>query len=143
MAGSRGSGCREAALTARPRRSRSSSRSSRRSRTRHLIWRVWRSRGSRRRCRVWRCRWPPPMPPATNGSELPVGMAPAWFDVDPGGEPTSGSLAVVTVGGSELLIANVDGTLLAYRDACAHCGGALHEGVLADGALRCPQCERS
>jgi nitrite reductase/ring-hydroxylating ferredoxin subunit len=49
----------------------------------------------------------------------------------------------VTVAGSELLIANVDGTLLAYRDACAQCGGALHEGVLAEGALRCPECERS
>ena len=36
-----------------------------------------------------------------------------------------------------------DGTLLAYRDACAECGGALHGGVLAEGALRCPQCERS
>ena len=70
-------------------------------------------------------------------------MAPAWFEVDPGGEPAGGSVAAVTVAGSELLIANVDGTLLAYRDACAQCGGALHEGLLAEGALRCPKCDRS
>jgi Fe-S cluster biogenesis protein NfuA/nitrite reductase/ring-hydroxylating ferredoxin subunit len=82
------------------------------------------------------------LPMASNG-ELPVVMSPAWFEVDPGGEPVSGSLAAVTVAGSELLIANVDSTLLAYRDACAQCGGALHDGVLAEGALRCPECERS
>jgi Fe-S cluster biogenesis protein NfuA/nitrite reductase/ring-hydroxylating ferredoxin subunit len=83
--------------------------------------------------------------PMANGgpAELPVVMSPAWFEVDAGGELASGSLAAVTVAGSELLIANVDGTLLAYRDACAECGGALHAGVLAEGALRCPQCERS
>ncbi|MGZ4183467.1 MAG: NifU family protein [Solirubrobacteraceae bacterium] len=83
--------------------------------------------------------------PMADGSsaELPVVMSPAWFEVDPGGEPASGSLAAVMVAGSELLIANVDGTLLAYRDACAECGGSLHEGVLAEGALRCPQCARS
>jgi Fe-S cluster biogenesis protein NfuA/nitrite reductase/ring-hydroxylating ferredoxin subunit len=84
-----------------------------------------------------------PMASGGNGAELPVVMAPAWFEVDPGGEPASGSLAAVTVAGSELVIANVEGTLLAYRDACAECGSALHEGVLAEGALRCPRCERS
>jgi Fe-S cluster biogenesis protein NfuA/nitrite reductase/ring-hydroxylating ferredoxin subunit len=76
-------------------------------------------------------------------ADLPVVMSPAWFEVAPGGEPASGSLAAITVAGSALVIANVDGTLLAYRDACAQCGGALHAGVLAEGALRCPQCERS
>jgi Fe-S cluster biogenesis protein NfuA/nitrite reductase/ring-hydroxylating ferredoxin subunit len=78
-----------------------------------------------------------------NGSELPVVMSPAWFEVDGSDEPADGSIATATVAGSRLLIANVDGTLLAYRDACAQCGGALHDGVLADGALRCPQCARS
>ncbi len=83
--------------------------------------------------------------PMANGgpAELPVVMSPAWFEVDPGGEPATGSVAAVTVAGSELLIANVEGTLLAYRDACAQCGGAIHEGVLAEGALRCPTCDRS
>jgi Fe-S cluster biogenesis protein NfuA/nitrite reductase/ring-hydroxylating ferredoxin subunit len=84
-----------------------------------------------------------PMVSGPNGAELPVVMSPAWFEVDPGDEPASGSLLAVTVAGSELLIANVDGTLLAYRDACAQCGGVLHDGRLTEGALHCPQCERS
>jgi len=84
-----------------------------------------------------------PMVSGGNGAELPVVMSPAWFEIDPGGEPASGALVAVTVAGSELLIANVDGTLLAYRDACAQCGGALHDGRLTEGALHCPQCERA
>jgi Fe-S cluster biogenesis protein NfuA/nitrite reductase/ring-hydroxylating ferredoxin subunit len=84
-----------------------------------------------------------PMVSGSIGAELPLVMSPAWFEVAAGGEPAIGSLAAVTVAGSELVIANVEGTLLAYRDACAECGSALREGVLAEGALRCPQCERS
>jgi Fe-S cluster biogenesis protein NfuA/nitrite reductase/ring-hydroxylating ferredoxin subunit len=82
------------------------------------------------------------LPMASNG-ELPVVMSPAWFEVDGAGEPAEGAIAAVAVAGSELLIANVDGTLLAYMDACAGCGGALHGGALAEGALRCPECARS
>jgi Fe-S cluster biogenesis protein NfuA/nitrite reductase/ring-hydroxylating ferredoxin subunit len=82
------------------------------------------------------------LPMASNG-ELPVVMSPAWFEVAEAGEPPEGAIAAVAVAGSELLIANVDGTLLAYMDACAECGGALHEGALAEGALRCPRCARS
>ena len=40
-----------------------------------------------------------PMASGGNGAELPVVMSPAWFEVDPGGEPASGSLAAVTVAG--------------------------------------------
>ncbi len=46
------------------------------------------------------------------------------------------------VAGAELVVANVGGTLLAYRDCCAACGGALHAGELVDGALHCPHCSR-
>ena len=35
------------------------------------------------------------------------------------------------------------GTLLAYRDTCASCGGTLHDGQLRGGALACRHCERS
>jgi Fe-S cluster biogenesis protein NfuA/nitrite reductase/ring-hydroxylating ferredoxin subunit len=78
-----------------------------------------------------------------SGSELPVVMAPAWFDLDGVGDAAEGSLTAVAVGGAQLVVANVDGTLLAYRDACAQCGGPLRGGTLAAGALRCPSCERS
>jgi Fe-S cluster biogenesis protein NfuA/nitrite reductase/ring-hydroxylating ferredoxin subunit len=90
------------------------------------------------------------------GSELPIVMSPAgapeasalptaqpaWFDLDPV-EPAEGTLAAVNVAGNELVVANVDGTLLAYRDACAQCGAPLRDGNLASGALRCAACERS
>jgi len=39
-----------------------------------------------------------------------------------------------------LVIANVDGALLAYRNRCAGCGGELQSGALEGGLLRCPAC---
>lgn len=58
--------------------------------------------------------------------------------------PIDGSevLASADVEGVPLVVANVEGTLLAYRDSCADCGGALHGGALDDGALACPACGR-
>ena len=58
------------------------------------------------------------------GMELPVMISgppdepatPSWFEVDAVQELADGSLAAVSVAGSELVVANVDGTLLAYRD---------------------------
>ena len=44
---------------------------------------------------------------------------------------------------SALVIANVEGTLLAYRNECASCGGSLDSGELSSGALVCPSCGRS
>jgi Fe-S cluster biogenesis protein NfuA/nitrite reductase/ring-hydroxylating ferredoxin subunit len=82
------------------------------------------------------------------GMELPVVMsgpapAPLWVDVDSVEALTDGSLAAVSVAGSELVVANVDGSLLAYRDRCASCGARLHDGLLMAGALSCPECTRS
>jgi Fe-S cluster biogenesis protein NfuA/nitrite reductase/ring-hydroxylating ferredoxin subunit len=86
---------------------------------------------------------------APSGMELPVVMSssppppPSWFDVESVAELSEGQLAPVAVAGSDLVIANVEGTLLAYRDACADCGGSLQGGKLLAGALHCPHCERS
>jgi Fe-S cluster biogenesis protein NfuA/nitrite reductase/ring-hydroxylating ferredoxin subunit len=66
-----------------------------------------------------------------------------WFDVDSFASLGDGSLAAVTVAGSELVLANVDGSLLAYRDRCTSCGAHLHGGLLMAGALSCPECARS
>ncbi|MBV8219083.1 MAG: NifU family protein [Solirubrobacterales bacterium] len=82
------------------------------------------------------------------GMELPVVMsgpapAPVWIDVESVASLPSGSLAAVSVAGSELVVANVDGSLLAYRDRCASCGAGLHDGLLLAGALSCPECARS
>jgi Fe-S cluster biogenesis protein NfuA/nitrite reductase/ring-hydroxylating ferredoxin subunit len=82
------------------------------------------------------------------GMELPVVMsapaaAPSWFDLESVGELADGSMVPVAVAGNALMIANVDGTLLAYRDTCAGCGAPLHDGDLRSGALSCRRCERS
>jgi Fe-S cluster biogenesis protein NfuA/nitrite reductase/ring-hydroxylating ferredoxin subunit len=90
------------------------------------------------------------VPPS--GMELPVVMAgaggsdfttPSWVELDSVSGLADGMLAAVSVAGSDLVVANVDGTLLAYRDRCANCGAPLHEGLLSAGALACPECDRS
>ena len=90
---------------------------------------------------------PPPVPAATSTvrmQRLPVAEAPApsWFEAASLGGLGPGQLTAAEIAGSQLVVANVDGTLLAYRDACAGCGGPLHGGDLEAGALRCPQCAR-
>ena len=85
---------------------------------------------------------------AATGMELPVIMspppaAPAWFEVASVAGLGAGAVAAVAVAGRDLVIANVDGTLLAYSNACAGCGSPLHEGALQAGALSCPACRRS
>ncbi|HTX13312.1 MAG TPA: NifU family protein [Solirubrobacteraceae bacterium] len=72
------------------------------------------------------------------GSEQSV-----WIDIEAVSDLADGSLAAVDVAGRELLVANVDGALLAYRDRCASCGAPLHGGLLLAGALSCPECARS
>ncbi|HUA48109.1 MAG TPA: NifU family protein [Solirubrobacteraceae bacterium] len=66
-----------------------------------------------------------------------------WIDVEAVSELANGALTPVSVAGRELLVANIDGSLLAYRDRCASCGASLHGGLLLAGALSCPECARS
>jgi Fe-S cluster biogenesis protein NfuA/nitrite reductase/ring-hydroxylating ferredoxin subunit len=89
-----------------------------------------------------------PMVTGSSGMELPMVMSappapPSWFEVGSVGELEDGMVVPVAVAGSPLAIANVDGTLLAYRDTCAGCGGSIHDGELRAGALACRHCERS
>lgn len=69
--------------------------------------------------------------------------APSWFSLDGVGELTPEQMAVTEVAGTPLVVANVEGTLLAYRNACAGCGGRLDGALLTEGALACPGCGRS
>lgn len=82
------------------------------------------------------------------GLELPIIMSPppappSWFEVRGATSLRDGALVAAEVAGADLVIANVEGTLLAYRDRCAACGDALHDGELVAGALTCPGCQRS
>jgi Fe-S cluster biogenesis protein NfuA/nitrite reductase/ring-hydroxylating ferredoxin subunit len=72
-----------------------------------------------------------------------VAQAPSWQEVAQLDGLPVGELTAAEVAGAELVVANVDGTLLAYRDRCAACGAPLHGGELLDGALRCPDCART
>jgi Fe-S cluster biogenesis protein NfuA/nitrite reductase/ring-hydroxylating ferredoxin subunit len=67
---------------------------------------------------------------------------PGWTDVALEWPP-SGTTATMVVGSSELVVANVSGALLAYRNACGGCGGGLVGGNLTGGVLTCPFCNRA
>jgi Fe-S cluster biogenesis protein NfuA/nitrite reductase/ring-hydroxylating ferredoxin subunit len=81
--------------------------------------------------------------PETTGIPLPVvhvNGAPSWHVL---GIEAPGGLVATDIEGVPLVVANVDGTLLAYRNACAGCANALDRGELDGGTLRCPACGRA
>ena len=49
-----------------------------------------------------------------------------------------GKMAHLTVGGKEILIANVKGQFYAIDNVCTHAGSELHEGELNGKELICP-----
>ena len=74
------------------------------------------------------------------GVPLPlVNGAPSWHTLQIAPPEL---LTVTDVDGMSLVVANVDGTLLAYRDRCASCSSTLASGTLDSGALTCPSCGR-
>lgn len=48
-------------------------------------------------------------------------------------------MMMVTVGGKEVLLANVDGTYYAISNKCSHFGGSLVKGALEGGIVTCPR----
>jgi len=103
----------------------------------------------------------PSLPLADSGSppggaiELPMVMSgsasaaqapaatPSCFEVDHLDLVPVGQMVGAEVAGEELVVANVDGTLLAYANTCADCGGRLDGGDLRAGTLACPGCART
>jgi Fe-S cluster biogenesis protein NfuA/nitrite reductase/ring-hydroxylating ferredoxin subunit len=79
--------------------------------------------------------------PMAGGAAAPP--APVWHELEGFSEPSAGEMLALEVGGRRLVIANVEGTLLAYHDSCGGCGAPLRAGELSGGALRCPACGRS
>jgi Fe-S cluster biogenesis protein NfuA/nitrite reductase/ring-hydroxylating ferredoxin subunit len=79
------------------------------------------------------------------GVALPMaGEAPAprWHQVDGLADLAAEQLGVAEVAGVRLVLANIEGTLLAYRDRCAGCGAQLAGGELVGDTLACPACAR-
>ena len=92
---------------------------------------------------------PAPATPGAGRLELPVVQVrrprptapPSWFDLDGGrrGSPRASSTAAEVSTGSTLIVARVEGNLLAFRDACAGCGSALAAGAADRGHARLPR----
>jgi Fe-S cluster biogenesis protein NfuA/nitrite reductase/ring-hydroxylating ferredoxin subunit len=75
----------------------------------------------------------PPKPLAEPAAEV------EWVTLDGVAGLERGQLMAADPG---LVVANVAGTLLAYRDRCAGCGGPLEHASLIGGTMACPSCKR-
>ena len=64
----------------------------------------------------------------------------SWVDLPHVGDLGIGAMTQAPLAGVPLLVANVGGTLLAFRNACASCGAPLHRAELDGGRLTCPGC---
>ncbi len=91
--------------------------------------------------------------PPAGGFELPVVHAaaeppPLSIEAPPAGWVAlagadglpSGAMRAVSAAGVDLVVARVNGDLLAYRDRCASCGEPLRAGTLLGPMLRCGTC---
>jgi len=67
---------------------------------------------------------------------------PTWIELKEAAGLGIGSMTAAQVGVVPLMVANVGGTLLAYRNACAGCGAPLHRASLDGGLLTCAGCRR-
>jgi Fe-S cluster biogenesis protein NfuA/nitrite reductase/ring-hydroxylating ferredoxin subunit len=76
---------------------------------------------------------------APPGMPLPMAGERTWVEVE--GVANLARGATATPDGS-LLVANVAGTLLAYRETCAGCGGSLAAAKLEGGTLTCGHCAK-
>jgi Fe-S cluster biogenesis protein NfuA/nitrite reductase/ring-hydroxylating ferredoxin subunit len=84
-----------------------------------------------------------PAAPAQAAAPAPTGAMPpvaGWLEVEGIGHLPVGARAAVPAGHTELLVANVNGTLLAYLNACAACQSPLEGGSLEEGVLACQSC---
>jgi Fe-S cluster biogenesis protein NfuA/nitrite reductase/ring-hydroxylating ferredoxin subunit len=81
----------------------------------------------------------------SGGPELPMAGAEVptarWVPLIEAAMLRAGELRGMEVDGGRLVLANVGGTLLAYRNECASCGEPLVGGELLGGILRCRGCE--
>jgi Fe-S cluster biogenesis protein NfuA/nitrite reductase/ring-hydroxylating ferredoxin subunit len=67
--------------------------------------------------------------------------SPRWLSLDTADEIAPGTTKTVTARGVELLVANVAGTLLAYRSECPVCESGLGEAALDGELLTCARCK--
>lgn len=81
--------------------------------------------------------------PPRKGMPLPVVSGPpSWISVDGISALPEGVLAALSIDDAQLIVANIGGTLLAYRNACGWCSARLDDAVLDGARLTCPGCEK-
>jgi Fe-S cluster biogenesis protein NfuA/nitrite reductase/ring-hydroxylating ferredoxin subunit len=78
-------------------------------------------------------------PVERSGDERPA-RGSGWMLLEGLGSLMPGAVTGTSAGGRSLVVANVAGDLLAYRNRCAGCGSALDHGDLSGGTLHCPSC---
>ena len=84
-----------------------------------------------------------PVPrPGTSAPAPEAGVQARWMELVGVRGLGAGEMTEARVGVVPLLVANVGGTLLAYRNACAGCGAPLHRAELDGGLLTCAGCGR-
>ena len=66
--------------------------------------------------------------------------APHWQRLEQVASVAPGTFRTLDLDGVELVVANVDGSVLAYRDRCAVCDASLREAELAGPLLTCAAC---
>jgi Fe-S cluster biogenesis protein NfuA/nitrite reductase/ring-hydroxylating ferredoxin subunit len=87
--------------------------------------------------------------PAAPGNGAPVDASgltagPAWHGLDGAVDGLlEGVMVGVEVDNNKLIVARVEGSLLAYMDSCPDCSSELSGGELSEGVLACPSCSRS
>jgi Fe-S cluster biogenesis protein NfuA/nitrite reductase/ring-hydroxylating ferredoxin subunit len=79
-------------------------------------------------------------PLAMAAAEPAPASAPGWLPFEQAGTIEPGSFRALAFEGADLVVANVDGTVLAYRDRCAICAASLSEATLAGPMLMCGGC---
>jgi nitrite reductase/ring-hydroxylating ferredoxin subunit len=79
---------------------------------------------------------------AHSGAATPDGISAAarWVALEHADQLEPGRAWARAVEGEALVLANVEGSLLAYRDECAACGAPLGGGEMHGNMLRCPGC---
>jgi Fe-S cluster biogenesis protein NfuA/nitrite reductase/ring-hydroxylating ferredoxin subunit len=66
--------------------------------------------------------------------------APGWLPLAEAGAVAPGTFRALTLERADLIVANVEGTVLAYRDRCAACAAALGTAELTGPLLTCGAC---
>jgi Fe-S cluster biogenesis protein NfuA/nitrite reductase/ring-hydroxylating ferredoxin subunit len=80
--------------------------------------------------------------PNGNGDGTGTGAPPTWTELE-ADMPSAGCTVSMEAAGADLLVANVGGTLLAYRNACGWCRARLDAAPMTPGGtLTCPSCEQ-